>query len=137
MCQHCDSTEARASVRETLARLSTPEALVERLLLFSFGSVPDGEDRFTDPDPFGTVTLTKGQAMTLRSGLKYLADTVAEQALQAVAMAEGFGVPLEAVLSLDQVHETFQTVVDADEALRKGAADAIEVVVPDDISSLL
>lgn len=137
MCQHCDSTEARTSVRETLTRLQTPEALIERLLLFTFAAVPDGEDRFTDSNPHGTVTLTKGQAMTLRSGLKYLLDTIAGGALQAVEMAEGFGVPLDAVLSYSDLHETFECVADADEALRKGAADQVEVIVPDDASALM
>jgi hypothetical protein len=137
MCQHCDSEANRASVRETLTRLETPEALIDRLLLFTFATTPDGEDRFTDPDEHGTVTLTKGQAMTLRSGLKYLIDSITGQALQAAEMAEHYGVPLEAVLTLSTVHETFECVADADEVLRKGAADAVEIFVPDDASALM
>lgn len=138
MCQKCDTPEMRKAYAEVGAEAGLDPNLVNRLILAKAADAPEGEDRWSDPDEYGTITLTKGQAFVIDAALSNILVDYTGQLAGAVEFAKGMGVPLDAVADVQRMAEQMTYTLDALDVVKAGAAGVSQTVeIPDTVAALV
>jgi hypothetical protein len=140
MCQHCDTPEMRAEVREVCEGVGIDADTTNRVILALTRPVLDeSEGRWTDPADAGTITLTKGEGFLLAATVLGTIKDGLNQGAAALDFSKGMGVPMDALTDMEAVNAKMiqaLDLLDKVEAARVDTADAV-LSVPDDLSSLV
>lgn len=103
-----------------------------RLDLFARVMPPETRDGFTDPKPV-TVTLTVGQVMTLRGGLRHVMTALLDRMAHAEKVSQVTGIPVHAMIDTENADVLLREVLDAEDGLAEAWARGqdIKVEIPD------
>jgi hypothetical protein len=137
-----DPAERNRKLQGFLTEAGCSEATAARILTLSGPgvgrtAVEEAEQDTPDQGDEVTVTLTKRDLRVIRQGLGYSTIQHGNIVVENVQQAKRMGVPIDAVLPPgDDINKGLTMMVAALDKVAAALADTVEVVVPDDISSL-